>query len=89
MMANAPLVLVEWEDSRLPTPHWQWLDTVKATVVRCQSVGFLVQDGAEVKVIAQNVGDSHGADRQISGVMTIPTRAVTRVTRLAAGSGRR
>lgn len=79
------LVLIEWEDSGQPVPQWQWLDDVQVTsAIRCQTVGFLIQDDRAVKVIAQNVGDIQGDARQVSGVIRIPTRAVTRVIALTA-----
>lgn len=84
-MKTPRLVLVEWEDSGQPAPQWQWLDDVRvSSAVRCQTVGFLIQDDSAVKVIAQNVGDLEGDARQVSGVIRIPTRAVTRVTSLTA-----
>lgn len=90
-MAKSPrLVLVEWEDSGQPAPQWQWLAEVRvASAVHCQTVGFLIQDDKAVKVIAQNVGDLESKDaRQVSGVIRIPTRAVTRITSLKASYGR-
>lgn len=84
VVGNAPpLVLVEWVDSSQPAPQWQWLDSVITTTVRCITVGFLISDSGDVTVVAQNVGDSHG-ERQVSGVITIPVRSVTRITKLAA-----
>ena len=81
------LVLVEWEDSGQPAPQWQWLDDVHVTsAVRCQTVGFLIQDDKTVKVLAQNVGDLESDARQVSGVIRIPTRAVTRITALKASA---
>ncbi len=80
-----PLVLVEWEDSSQPVPQWQWLDSIsKAAAVQCITVGFLLVDDGEIKMVAQNVGDIHNPERQVSGVITIPARAVTRMTRLGA-----
>jgi hypothetical protein len=79
------LVLIEWEDSGQPAPEWRWLDTVGvAEPIRCQTVGFLVRDDKEVKVVAQNMGDVDSDARQVSGLIRIPTRAVTRITALAA-----
>lgn len=83
LLADLPLVLIEWIDSTQPAPQWQWIANIaRVAAIKCVTVGFLITDDESVKVIAQNVGDVHGADRQVSGVITIPTRAVTRVTRL-------
>lgn len=97
-MKTPRLVLVEWEDSGQSAPQWQWLSDVHvASAIRCQTVGFLIQDDSAIKVVAQNVGDLDESDaRQVSGVIRIPTRAVTRITSLkssptadqAAGSAR-
>lgn len=79
------LVLVEWEDSGQPAPQWQWLSDVRVSAaIRCQTAGFLIQDDRTVKVIAQNVGDLESDARQVSGVIRIPARAVTRITTLKA-----
>ena len=50
--------------------------------MQCITVGFLLVDDGTVKVIAQNVGDIHNPERQVSGVITIPARAVIRTTTL-------
>ncbi len=82
------LVLVEWGDSGQPEPQWQWLSDVHvAAAVRCQTAGFLIQDNKAVRVIAQNVGDLEGDARQLSDVIRISTRAVTRIATLKAYRG--
>lgn len=84
-MKSPPLVLVEWEDSAQPTATWQYLAELDPPeVVRCQSVGFLIYDGDDVKALAPNVGDLGGEHAQASGVMRIPARCVTRIRRLRA-----
>ena len=81
-----PLVLIEWEDSAQPVAAWQYLaDIDQPEVVRCQSVGFLIFDGDDVKALAPNVGDLGKEHAQASGVMRIPARCVTRVQRLRIG----
>lgn len=85
-MANPtiPLVLIEWEDSAQPVAEWRYIDDLApAEVVQCQSVGFLVHDGDDVKMLAPNVGDLGGAHAQASGLMRIPARCVVRVRRLS------
>lgn len=80
-MTAPPLVLIEWEDSAQPIAGWQWLDSFDSfEVVRCQTVGWLIHDGDDVKAVAQNMGNL-GADggTQVSGVIRIPARCVVAV----------
>ena len=84
MNTAPPLVLIEWEDSAQPLAAWRYLDDIgPLEIVRCQSVGFLVHDGDDVKALAPNVGDLGGEHAQASGVMRIPARCVTRVRKLS------
>ena len=77
------LVLIEWEDSAQPAAAWMWLQGAKweGGAVKCQSVGWLVYDGEDVKALAPNRGNMDG-DVQVSGVIRIPTRCVTKIRRL-------
>jgi hypothetical protein len=82
------LVLIEWLDSGQPVPSWQWLEHIEPRRPHlCLSVGFLMQDDAEAKVLAPNLGASNGSSDwdQASGVITIPASAVQRMVRLDAG----
>ena len=85
MPNRPPLVSIEWVDSGQPIPGWQWLEEIeRRRPHKCVSVGFLVQDDEETKVLAPNLGSSCGGDDwdQASGLITIPTAAVTRLARL-------
>ena len=76
MNTLARLVLIEWKDSRQPTGAWRRLDEIgKQEYCDCVSVGWLIQDDADVKVLAANIADI-SEDMQASGVITIPTDAV-------------
>jgi hypothetical protein len=81
---RCPLVMVEWEDSAQPRANWQYLaDVGEPTGVRCVSVGWLVSDTADCKGVAPNMGAIDSPDSfQVSGLISIPTRCVTRITRL-------
>ena len=81
---DAPLVLVEWEDSTQPVPQWKYLaDYEKAGAVKCASVGWLIQDDKHTKALAPNIGDLGTDDSaQASGVIRIPVRCITRIVRL-------
>jgi hypothetical protein len=83
-MAACPLVIIRWLDSRQPCGQWRYLSTLpEARPVEVATVGWLLQDTADVKVVCQNVGDLDNPDKaQASGIMTIPTRCVLSVERL-------
>ena len=81
---KCPLVLVEWIDSAQPRSRWEYLSDIgKPEPIRCVSVGWLIFDGKKSKSIAPNMGsiDDHES-LHVSGVITIPTCAVTRIKRL-------
>jgi hypothetical protein len=81
------LVLIEWVDSGQPIPGWQWLsDLDPRRANKCVSVGFLVQNDEHTKVLAPNLSSSNGDDEwdQASGLITIPTAAVTKLERLTS-----
>ena len=83
------LVLIEWVDSGQPIPGWQWLsDLDPRRPHKCVSVGFLVQDDEQTKVLAPNLGSSSGDEDwdQASGLITIPAVAITKLERLTSAS---
>lgn len=81
---NPQLVFIDWEDSAQPLAEWRYLDDLgPLEVVQCQSVGFLVHDGDDVKVLAPNVGDLGREHAQACGLMRIPTRCIVRVRQLS------
>lgn len=84
---KCPLVLIEWEDSARPVPGWIFLrDFSDFSVVKCVSVGWLIQDDQSVKTLAPNMGEIESAEQvQASGIIRIPAKAVTRIVRLREG----
>ena len=84
MISDCRLVLIRWQDSRQPCGQWRYLSALpEATPVEVASVGWLVKDTAEVKVLCQNIGDlAHPEKAQASGIMTIPTRCVLSIEAL-------
>lgn len=89
-MTDHPLVLIEWEDSAQPISGWSWLESFDSfEIVRCQSVGWLIHDGDDVKALAQNMGNLGNEDSaQVSGVIRIPTRCVVKLSTIGAASPR-
>ena len=55
---------------------------------KCVSVGFLVQDDEQTKVLAPNLGASNGDEvwDQASGLITIPAVAITKLEKLTSAS---
>jgi hypothetical protein len=83
-MSECPLVIIRWLDSRQPCGQWRYLSTLpEARPVEVATVGWLIQDTVDVKVVCQNVGDFEDPVKaQASGIMTIPTRCVLSIERL-------
>jgi hypothetical protein len=80
------LVLIEWEDSH-SSGAWQSIgDSIEDRALICRSVGWLVLDGENAKVVAPHLNEQEpGVPLQGGGVMTIPARAVLRMVNLAEG----
>lgn len=68
---------------------WRVLNgSVEDRALVCQSVGWLVLDGERAKVIAPHINEAEpGVMLQSCGVMTIPSRAVLRITDLKQHDG--
>jgi hypothetical protein len=84
MQDHCPLVIIRWQDSAQPIPSWRHLSQLPATrAIECATVGWLLKDDADVKVLCQSVGDlDNPLNAQASGIMTIPARCVISIERL-------
>jgi hypothetical protein len=80
------LVLIEWLDSHRNPNSWASLDEFPdPQPLICRSVGWLLHDTPECKVVVPHfAGEQGAAPEQGCGDMTIPTRAVLRVVDLQA-----
>ena len=80
------LVLVEWLDSFGCSSEWQELGTFDPRPVSCRSVGWLLHDGEECKVIVPHVTSE--TEKQVKpqgcGDMTIPTKSITSITDISS-----
>lgn len=78
------LVLIEWLDSYGCSTNWQELADCNPDVLKCQSVGWLLYDGDECKVIVPHLSEHGHANTapQGCGDMAIPTQAVVRIVDL-------
>ena len=84
-MKHCPLVLIEWDDSRLMPSQWKLLaDLEKPHLVKCVSVGWLIHDDQQTKRLASNMGSANFEEEllQVVGVIEIPAKAVTKITKL-------
>lgn len=83
-MGQCPLVIIRWLDSRQPCGQWRYLSALpESKPVEVATVGWLVKDTDDVKVVCQNIGDLGAPEKaQASGIMTIPARCVLSIEKL-------
>lgn len=84
-MADRKLVLVEWLDSRRGE-GWVRLDELEGSITRCRSVGWIISKDADSLTLAGHLGENPD---QCCGDLTIPTRAVLKMTPLSIPKNRR
>lgn len=77
------LVLIEWIDSHSGR-GWNRVDELidKCEPLLCRSVGWLVAETKDAKIIAPHLSgeDNEGIHIYASGDMTIPTKAIRKMT---------
>ena len=78
------LVLVHWVDLYGCSSEWQQLEGSSHDLMRCQSVGWLLHDAEDCKVIVPHLSDPSlpNIPQQVCGDMTIPTKAILNITEL-------
>lgn len=82
-MSDCPLVMITWKDSRQPSGRWMFLhDIPDAKPVKCATVGWLLTDGDDAKVICQSMADIEASEMQAGGVMVIPACCVVSIEKL-------
>ncbi len=90
-MKRDRLVLIDWVDSHRNPNSWTPLDEFpEPAPLQCRSVGWLVHDGEDCKVVVPHLisGSGHAtAPDQGCGDMTIPACAVIRMVDLEAPPG--
>jgi hypothetical protein len=85
------LVLVEWIDASTHgnRNNWHPLDEIEDTtsVLKCKSVGWLVVDDKDKKVLVPHIsGEANENNRPCGyGNLVIPSRAIKKMTVLKAG----
>lgn len=85
-LARLKLVLVEWLDSHAGR-GWQTMEriAVAAEPLYCHSVGWLLSDTKECKVLVPHFGGERDGDEMMQGCgdLVIPTKAIVKMTVLA------
>ena len=77
------LVLVEWIDSFGCSSDWAELDgEAQPEPMVCRSVGWLLADGGDCKVIVPHIADVPDAKQQGCGDMAIPVACIRRLVDL-------
>ncbi|MHB1021369.1 MAG: 2'-5' RNA ligase family protein [Acidobacteriaceae bacterium] len=76
--AKLTLVLVEWLDSRRGE-GWVRLSELESSVTRCRSVGWIIAKDSISVTLAGHLGENPD---QCCGDVTIPRKAIGRITRL-------
>ena len=73
-----PLVLVEWIDaSRLSNGWMDLADIPDAYMHRCVTVGFVVSENKDGKILVPTIGDiEHPGNTHTYGGMLIPRKAI-------------
>jgi hypothetical protein len=85
MATDCRLVFVRWEDSRQPLAEWRHLAGLDVPEVSsCATVGWLLKDDKDRKVIAQTIGGLGPGDHpQATGIMVIPARCIISIEDVA------
>ena len=85
------LVLIEWQDSLGCSTEWQPLGNCVPVVLACKSVGWLVHNGKDCKVVVPHISaDRHpNAKDQGCGDMTIPSRSILSMITLLTPKSRK
>jgi len=91
VQAVGRLVLVEWLDSYGCSSEWQSLESCDPAPMKCYSVGWLVGDTLDCKVIVPYLSEDGHPDIPIQGCgdMTIPTSAILNISDLSIHTKKR
>jgi hypothetical protein len=80
------LVLIEWIDTHTSGKGWQTFEQFEesAEPMHCRSVGWLVQDKPNCKVIVPHLAGEKNKDMVVQGrgELYIPTKAIIKIIKL-------
>ena len=84
------LVLIEWLDSYGCSPSWEPIDSVNPLPMTVRSVGWLICDAKECKVIVPHLSEANhpNGSQQGCGDMTIPAVAILKITDLSMATAK-
>ena len=76
------IVRIDWRDAYGASSDWVSIDGLKPTPLLVHSVGYLLHDGLDVKVIVPHLCDAipDHVERQGCGDMTIPSSSIVGMT---------
>jgi len=84
-LKNNEIVLVEWVDSHSGR-GWQTIDQLEgvAKPLYCKSVGWLIKETKQCKVIVPHIAGEKNTDIMLQGCgdLTIPTKAIIQIKRI-------
>lgn len=77
-LLSYPLLVVEWLDASRLSDGWMDLDAIPEVYMhKCVSVGFLVSENKDGKILVPTVGDiGNPSNRHTYGGMMIPRKAI-------------
>ena len=86
MNENTRMVLIKWADSYGCSPNWEDLDGCDPQPMICYSVGWLLHDGPDAKVIVPHISDPRNSHvpQKGCGDMTISSVAIMEMVDLPA-----
>lgn len=77
-MDKRPLVVITWTDAKGVTDYWDDIeDPDELKPCQCLTVGFLMEDFANWKVLAQSITET-----EVLGRMCIPSASIISITTL-------
>lgn len=84
------LVLIEWQDSLGCSSNWQPLGDCAPEPFVCRSVGWLLYDGKDTKVVVPHIHNENesGIASQGCGDIAIPSRSILRMVKLTIPKAR-
>ena len=77
-MIPMKILKIQWIDSKAAPNEWEYLDNLDSLKpVMCTSIGFLIEETAAYKTLAQSLSSS-----QVCGRVTIPVSCIKKCKQL-------
>lgn len=71
-------VRIEWLDSRIAPSRWDYIEDLEPLLpLKCETIGFLLEDTPQYKVIVQTVSDN-----LVLGRISIPTVSIVKIEKI-------